>query len=70
MANDLEHQLRQAIRDWGGSLYNLAAISGVPYSQIHRFMSEERSLTLPVAGRLAAALGLELRPAKRSTRNK
>jgi len=57
-------QLRQAIEESGLSAYRLAADSGVNVAAVLRFKSGVRSLTLESADRLAAVLGLELRPKK------
>jgi transcriptional regulator with XRE-family HTH domain len=53
-------QLKEAIRDCGLSLPELSRQTGVSNPQIYRFMSGERSLTLPAAEKLAAFLGLRL----------
>jgi transcriptional regulator with XRE-family HTH domain len=66
----IEEQLRQAIETSRLSRSELAALAKVDKGQISRFMSRERSLKLSTASDLAAALGLELRPVKRSHRNK
>ena len=52
--------LKEAIRDCGLSLPELSRQTGVSNPQIYRFMSGERSLTLPAAEKLAAFLGLRL----------
>ena len=62
-AKDIEAELRQAIEADGRTVYRLAADSGVSAGQIGRFVAGERTLTLAVAAKLAAALGLRLSPA-------
>jgi transcriptional regulator with XRE-family HTH domain len=52
--------LKAAIRDCGLSLPELSRQTGVSNPQIYRFMSGERSLTLPAAEKLATFLGLKL----------
>jgi plasmid maintenance system antidote protein VapI len=42
------------------SLYALAQKAGLCYAPVFHFASGQRSLTLPTAGKLADALGLEL----------
>jgi transcriptional regulator with XRE-family HTH domain len=58
----LSEALRQAIRDSGLALAALERETGVQRMSIGRFMRGERSLRLDKADRLAAFLGLELRP--------
>jgi plasmid maintenance system antidote protein VapI len=53
----------------GRSLYALAKASEVDRSQLVRFANGQRELTLPAAGKLAAALGLELRPKRKGAHN-
>lgn len=47
------------------SRYQIAKISGVSQAQLSFFVNEIRSLTLPVAAKIAEVLGLELRPKKK-----
>ncbi len=56
----LAEQLRQEIRRVGLSLNELERRTGVSHAVLSRFLSGKRTLTLPVAGKLAEALGLEL----------
>ena len=58
-------QLKQAVADSGETLYRVAKDSGVDYSVLLRFMADERGISLETAGKLAAYLGLELRPARK-----
>lgn len=54
--------LKNAIKASGLTHYAVAKLAGITPGQIDRFMSGERDLRLETAGRIAAALGLELRP--------
>jgi len=54
-------QLRQAIRQSGQSLYEIAKRVEVDNGVLYRFMSGERGLTTKTVDRLCAYLGLELR---------
>jgi hypothetical protein len=71
-AGNIEATIREAIDRWeaeSGTLNQLAAAAGVPYPMVYRFARGSRpSITLATADKLAAALGLELRPAKKTTR--
>ncbi len=62
---DIVEALRRAVTDSGQSLYGVAKGSGVDYSVLLRFMARERGMTLHTAAKLAAYLGLELRPMRR-----
>ncbi len=62
----LSDAIREAIRRDGRSTYALANDSGVSRPQIVRFINGTRELTLPVASKLCAALGLELRSVRRA----
>ena len=70
MSVDIERQLRDAARRSGLSMYRLSKESGVAYAGLHGFLTGDRRLSLRVAARLATALGLELRPVRRSKRTK
>lgn len=60
--------LKQAIDDSGHTIYGLAQITGISQSVLHRFVDGERDITLETAGKIAAALGAELKVKKpRST---
>ena len=61
----LSETIRETIKRDGRSTYALANDSGVSRPQIVRFINGTRELTLPVASKLCAALGLELRLARR-----
>jgi transcriptional regulator with XRE-family HTH domain len=56
----LVSQLRDAITKSGLSLNELSKRSGVQSSQLSYFMRGERTLTLPAADRICAALGYHL----------
>lgn len=56
----LEKALLAAIKDSGMTLNTLAQKAGICYAPVFHFATGQRSLTLPTAGKLAAALGLEL----------
>ena len=62
---DLERVLRQAVHDCGLTRYAVAKGAGVDVAALLRFLSGKRTLTLPSAAKLAAFLGLKLRPTKR-----
>jgi len=62
---NIEEQLRQAILTAGVSRYALSKASGVSQGVLSRFVHGERTVTMDTAARIAAALGLELRPVKR-----
>lgn len=54
--------LRRAISKDGRMLPAIAAAAGISKGQVYRFVRGQRELTLPAASKLAAALGLTLRP--------
>ena len=56
--------LRDAIVESGYNQNQLSKLSGVNRAQINRFVKGERTLTLESAGKIAEALGLELKPKK------
>ncbi len=61
---DLEKVLMQAVHDSGLTRYAVAKGAGIDVAGLLRFVSGQRSLTLPSAGKLAAFLNLELVPKK------
>lgn len=61
MSKELADTLRQAIRDSGQSANELAETTGVPQPTITRFLAGA-DMRLSTAQKLAAYLGLELRP--------
>ena len=62
MSKDIEQKLREAIVKSKMSRYKISQLSGVSEGQLSLFVNGKRTLTLPVAAKLAKALGLELRP--------
>lgn len=64
----LAEQMREAIRQDGRSLYQLAKDTGIDRGVLSRFMNAERSITVDTAGPLVEALGIELRPVGRKGR--
>jgi plasmid maintenance system antidote protein VapI len=65
---DIERQLRDAAKRSGSSIKQLAGKSDIPYSALHRFLVNDRGITLRSAAKLARVLGLELRPIIRRKR--
>jgi hypothetical protein len=61
---NLEQRLKRAVLECGMSRHKLSKISGVSEAQLSTFINGKRTLTLPVAGKIAEVLGLELRPKK------
>ncbi len=61
---NIAEQLLKAAKDSGQTAYALAKGSGIDRSVMLRYLSGERGLNLETAARLAAYLGLELRPRK------
>jgi plasmid maintenance system antidote protein VapI len=57
--------IRQVIRDSGLPLLRIAGEAKVERASLSRFMAGKRSLRLDMADRLAAYLGLELRPVRK-----
>ncbi|MCG3138986.1 MAG: hypothetical protein HJJLKODD_02858 [Phycisphaerae bacterium] len=62
----LHKSILAAIKKDGRSLYQLAIDSGVSRGQLVRFVNGERDLRMSAAGKLVEALGLELRPKRKS----
>ena len=63
--NNIEQSLRAAARRSGLSMKAMADRGGIPYAAVHNFVTDdERTVTLTTAAKLAAVLGLELRPVK------
>ena len=61
----IEDQLRQAILNAGITRYRIGKLSGVSETSLSFFVAGKRSLRLDMAAKIAAVLGLELRPAER-----
>lgn len=59
-ASSIGEPLRQAIAAAEPHIKDLARRSGVHHTVLYRFVAGERDITVAVADRLAAALGLEL----------
>ncbi len=58
--NNLEDQIRRAIKKGKWTAYRLSKDTGIHHTVISRFINGERSLTLTTASKLVEALGLEL----------
>ena len=65
--SDIEAQLRKAVRAAGPYL-RTAKLSGVDVGIVSRFVRRERNINLRNAAKLAAAVGLELRPVRPARR--
>lgn len=66
----LERSLAEAVRASEMSTYLIAQASGVSAGNIYSWLAGKRSLTVPVAGRIAETLGLDLLPRKRRYRRR
>lgn len=64
-AKNIETTLLDTARGCGWTLAELARQAELPYSAVHGFVRTDRRITLRSAAKLAAALGLELRPKRR-----
>jgi hypothetical protein len=62
---DLDEQLRAAVRKLGLTGYALAKGAGFDQSQAIRWLKRERTMTLTTASKIATFLQLELRPVRR-----
>ena len=67
---DIAEQLRDTLAKSALTAYSLGKSAGVDPGQISRFISGERDLTLSTAAKLAAVLGMELRPVGRISKQK
>ncbi len=67
---DLEKQLRDEAARFGWSMFELAKRAGLGYATVHGYLLRNRSISVHSAAKLAAALGLELRPVRRGKRKK
>ena len=65
MSKDIEKKLREAIIRSKMSRYKISQLSGVSEGQLSLFVNGKRSLTLPVAAKVAEILGLDLVQKKR-----
>lgn len=61
MAQSMSDSLKQAAKESGLTDYRISKMTGVHASVIGRFLKGERSITLETAGKIAEAVGLELR---------
>jgi plasmid maintenance system antidote protein VapI len=59
----ISETLRQAVRDSGLPLQQIAEAAGVERASLSRFIRGQRTLRLDMADRLAAYFGLQLKPA-------
>ena len=62
---DIQEQLRRAILNAPISRYALSRVTGVAEGVLSHFVNRNRSITMDTAAKLAAALGLELKPTKK-----
>lgn len=60
----LSTSLKLAIEQSGHTNYSLSQLTGISQSVLNRFTSGQRDITLETAGKIAAALGAELRVKK------
>jgi hypothetical protein len=66
MKNNWATIIREAINEDKRTLYRFSKDSGVKYQTLHRFFYGEREkINIETAEKLAAAVGLELRPARK-----
>ncbi len=68
MGEDLEQQLRDEAGRSGLSTLALAKRAGLGYATTHGFIMGDRTISVHSAAKLAAALGLVLRPVRRGKR--
>lgn len=61
--------IRKAVRDSGLSMYAVAKRAKLDYPRVYLFM-HGGGVTLPIAEKLAKAVGLELRPSARRRKAK
>lgn len=62
---NIDQQLRTAIEKSGLTRYAIAKGAGVEYGVLRRYLDEERDLRLSNVVKLAAFMGLELKPVKK-----
>jgi transcriptional regulator with XRE-family HTH domain len=67
--SDVCEQLREAVARSGKTLYRIAKDAGVSQPVLARFVRRERDVRAETFAKLAAALGLELRPKKTQSKN-
>ena len=64
MTINLRQQLRDAMRRSGLTRKQIADQSGVAYSVVHGFQGGNKDVLLDTASRIAAVVGVELRPVR------
>ncbi|GAH83630.1 unnamed protein product, partial [marine sediment metagenome] len=69
-SKSIQEQLRRAIVSDPLSRYALAKLTGVTQPVLSQFVRRNRSITMDTAAKLAAVLGLELRPVKQAGKGK
>lgn len=60
MSKNIEQKLLRAILKSKMTRYRISQLSGVTEAQLSLFVNGKRTLTLPVAAKIAEVLGLEL----------
>jgi hypothetical protein len=65
----IDETLRQALADDGRTIYEIAKATNTETDIWYRFQAG-KTIRLDTAAKLAAALGLELKPIKRTRRSK
>jgi hypothetical protein len=63
-SDSLSHELREAIRASGRTVYQIAQDAGVSQIVVSRFLSGERDIRMATADKLADVLGLKLAAAR------
>lgn len=66
---DLAKQINVAFSKSGLTRFMLAKRAGVSYAIVHRFISDDRGITLDTASKLCETLGLELGAVEAKRRN-
>jgi plasmid maintenance system antidote protein VapI len=62
MSNDIETQLRDAIKQSGLTHYRISVDCKIDNHAIARFVDGKQTITMRLAARIAERLGLELQP--------
>ncbi len=68
MNRNLEQQLREEARRSGLNMLTLSKRASLGYAIVHGFLTGDRVISIRSAAKLAAVLGLELRPVRRGKR--
>lgn len=63
MSEDMANDLRNAVAETGKSANEIAKASGIPQTTLSRFLRGD-DMSISRAAKLAAYLGLELKPTK------